>query len=423
LPTMKMTRGAVQALAAPDPSKKQTLYWAEGTATPGLGILVSGVSPSKSWVCQGQLPNGKARRITLGPVSVLSTAQAWEEARPKLAALLQGKDPKLSQPQRQLAGMTVAQILEAFLTDNSNLRPATVRLYRGAAKHLGPLLDRSMRDISAEMVEQRFRSIEHDVATRRANGQIKGGVSVAGKATANVALRLLGSLWEYQCERDPGLGANPVRGRRFQRQRRTRIIPADKLGDFYQAALNLPSDIQRDLVLTALFTGMRAGEVSGLRWDEVDLQSRMLRLPANRMKGKRAFNLPMSDLVYQILVTRRALGREGAHIFPGHGSASGHCESFTWACGQIGYATRIKVSPHDLRRTFASIAATCSIPPIALKMLIAHSVGGDVTSGYIQLSPADFRAAAQVVADRFKELCGIESPTGENVAQFSVAGA
>ena len=35
MPTMKMTKRAVEALPARDASGKQTLYWAEGTATPG----------------------------------------------------------------------------------------------------------------------------------------------------------------------------------------------------------------------------------------------------------------------------------------------------------------------------------------------------------------------------------------------------
>src|SRR5579859_7174566 len=87
---MRMTKAAVEKLPAPDPSGKQTLYWSQGTATPGLGILVSGISATKSWVCQGNLPNGKSRRITLGPVAVLSPDEAWEAAKPLLAAMLQG---------------------------------------------------------------------------------------------------------------------------------------------------------------------------------------------------------------------------------------------------------------------------------------------------------------------------------------------
>jgi hypothetical protein len=63
MPTINLTKSAIAALAAPDPSGKQQLYWSEGNTIPGLGILVSGVSTSKSWVAQGNV-NGKARRIT-----------------------------------------------------------------------------------------------------------------------------------------------------------------------------------------------------------------------------------------------------------------------------------------------------------------------------------------------------------------------
>ena len=102
-------------------------------------------------------------------------------------------------------------------------------------------------------------------------------------------------------------------------------------------------------------------------------------------------------------------------MFFGYGK-SGHSESFTFALSVIGHSTGIKVSPHDLRRTYASVAATCSIPPIALKLLIAHSVGSDVTSGYQVFSTEQLRESAQAVADRFKELCAIEAPTGANVS-------
>ena len=67
-----------------------------------------------------------------------------------------------------------------------------------------------------------------------------------------------------------------------------------------------------------------------------------------------------------------------------------------------------------------------SNPSIALKMLVAHSTGkkSDITTGYMQFSTEQLRQAAQVVADRFKELCKIdirelckiETPTGENVS-------
>ena len=74
MPTMKMTKAGTEKLPAPDPSGKPTLYWAEGTATPGLGILVSGISPTKSWVCQGNLPKeGLISRFLMAQITPSAT--------------------------------------------------------------------------------------------------------------------------------------------------------------------------------------------------------------------------------------------------------------------------------------------------------------------------------------------------------------
>jgi hypothetical protein len=104
-------------------------------------------------------------------------------------------------------------------------------------------------------------------------------------------------------------------------------------------------------------------------------------------------------------------------VFPGYGK-SGHCESFTYALNQITKVTGIQVSPHDLRRTFLNVVEHAEVSPLAHKLLVAHSTGNDVTAGYKQLSLSDLRTAVQKVADRFKLLCGIDTPTGDNIRQF-----
>ena len=53
----------------------------------------------------------------------------------------------------------------------------------------------------------------------------------------------------------------------------------------------------------------------------------------------------------------------------------------------------------------------------ALKRLLAHSTG-DVTSGYVQMAPERLRRAAQTVADRMKQLCGIADVAADNVARL-----
>jgi len=62
---------------------------------------------------------------------------------------------------------------------------------------------------------------------------------------------------------------------------------------------------------------LRRNEAAALRWDEIDLAERVIRLPAKRTKAGRKLDLPMSDLVRDLLIARRALGHEGAFVVPG----------------------------------------------------------------------------------------------------------
>jgi integrase len=90
-----------------------------------------------------------------------------------------------------------------------------------------------------------------------------------------------------------------------------------------------------------------------------------------------------------------------------------------FAFDQIEAATGIKASPHDLRRTFATIAESCELSPLAIKALMNHAPPSDVTGGYVIMTPERLRRPAQLIADKIAELCGIERPEGENVPRLS----
>jgi integrase len=79
----------------------------------------------------------------------------------------------------------------------------------------------------------------------------------------------------------------------------------------------------------------------------------------------------------------------------------------------VAAACGIEISAHDLRRTFITIAESADISPLALKALVNHALGSDVTSGYVQMTTERLREPAQKVADKLKELCGgIAPPEG-----------
>jgi integrase len=380
--------------------------------------------------CQKADGGFAARRVTIGPTNVLDPDQAWERARLILSEIYGGKDPKVEAKRQKRVGLTVAPSLDDYLA-KSDLAASTVQLYRETAqRHLTPWLQRLLRSITRQDVADLFAAITDDVAARRAAGSIIGGVNVDGRATANLALQLFRSLWVYESEREEDeelpeeqrLPPNPVNRlkRRWHKiDSRDRRIQSTDLPAFYQAALQLPNKIQRDLILFCLFTGMRQINCTTLRWTDVDLPQRLIRIRAVRMKNRKIFELPMSDYVHDLLVARRAVGYDGPFVFPGLGE-KGYSQSFTFALMQIAENTGIRVSPHDLRRTFVSIAQNCNgVSAAAGSLLVHHTAGSGVTANYTHLELPELRQAAQRVTNRIKELCQIEPLLqGENVARL-----
>jgi hypothetical protein len=117
-----------------------------------------------------------------------------------------------------------------------------------------------------------------------------------------------------------------------------------------------------------------------------------------------------------MLVTRRAIG-DAKYVFPAD-SASGYIAEPKFHFQQIADATRIRVSPHDLRRTYLTIAESCDLSEFVLRALANHSLGPNVTSKYVQMVAERLREPVQRVADKIKQLCGVQEPHGENVARM-----
>jgi integrase len=228
-------------------------------------------------------------------------------------------------------------------------------------------------------------------------------------------MRALRAIYNHAAER-AALPPNPVKLRRqwYDEPRRERLITADQLPAFYAALGDAENRTAADYVRLMLFTGLRRGEAAALRWSEIDFAGRLIRLPARRLKAGRKLDLPMSSVVRDLLVARRALGDDDGWVF-GADSKSGHIEEPRAALDPVAEKTGIRVSAHDLRRTFATVAESTDISVAALKALVNHSLGSDVTSGYIQMTVERLRGPAQKVADRMMELCGVAAPEGENV--------
>lgn len=446
MPRLKLTSKTIARLPAPDPSGRQVLHW--DTELRGFGVLCSGTTNSRTYVVQRDLPGGKTRRVTIAPTNVIELGEARRRAELALADLYKGVDPKVARRE----GTTLRGALDDYLAARKDLRAKSVRDYRlSIERYLSAWLDLPLREITREMVETRHRAITAEVEARHraaaaasagryraraVQADTRGWPDAAarhraaaaatterkppsGHATANGTMRALRVLWNFASDRVPDLPVSPVALRRqwFPVHRRERLVRADELPAFYAAVRALPNDVARDYLLLLLFTGLRREEAASLRWDNIDLAERVVRLPAARMKGGRRLDLPMTDVVRSMLIARRALG-EDKFVFPSN-SKAGHIAEPKFPLEQVREATGIHVSAHDLRRTFITAAESADISPLALKALVNHSLGSDVTSGYIMMTPERLREPAQRVCDRIKALCGIAPVEGANVAKLS----
>jgi integrase len=395
----KLNERIIERMAAPDPSGRQQIYWDESVR--GFGVLVSGITKSKTYVAQRDV-DGKTRRVTIAPVAEITLSKAREQATEILLGMKRGAAPAAK------SNMTLAQVYEDYLVARKDLRPATIRKYGYDLRHLASWMNEPLRTITPVMVEARHRAIVQEVGAR-----------YKGEFTANQSLKTFRTLWNFAADRIFDLGRNPVKvleRQFFEEAPRTRMVRAEDMAKFYAAVDALPNKVQRDYLLLLMFTGMRRKETASLRWEDIDFTTRVIRVPAANTKSGRRLNLPMTDFVFDLLVARRAIGKM-EFVFPSN-SRCGHITEPEKVFDRIAEECGIRISAHDFRRGYLTIATICDVHPMVLKALVNHSVGNDVTSGYIQIGIEQLREPAQRVTNKLKELCGIAPVSGKNVAKL-----
>ena len=159
--------------------------------------------------------------------------------------------------------------------------------------------------------------------------------------------------------------------------------------------MDLQNETLRDYLLLILFTGLRRQEAAQLQWSQVDLKAKTLTIPDT--KNRESHSLPLSDYLSNLLAQRKqTLVNE--YVFPGVGKG-GYIIEPRKQMAKVIKATGIQFMVHDLRRTFITIAESLDIPAYALKRLLNHKMGGDVTAGYIILDVERLRKPMQMIAD------------------------
>ena len=294
--TVKLTKDKIGKLKAPDPSGKQMIHW--DTELAGFGLLVSGKTESKTFIVQRRLPDGRTRRVTVGAVGELEKVEEARSKAGRLARAARREGPQRGAPPAPAASGRSAGRWTCYLKARKDPVSRSVENYRHAVeRHLNAWLDRPLREVTPEMVEEKHAAIG----------------KTAGPAAANGAMRAFRALWNFVLDRDGAMPANPVRRLKrawYALPPRERMVRADELPAFYKAIENLPSRTIATICCCCCSPDYVDAKLQRCSGREVNFAERVIRLPARRTKGGRRLDLPMSDFVRDLLVVRRALGND-----------------------------------------------------------------------------------------------------------------
>jgi len=387
----------------------------------GFGLLVS-AGGTKSFFVQRDL-HRKGKRVTvrssIGKYGLITCEEARKRATVLLGKLADGIDPRMP----TAAGITLRQAwagTDKFVGWSSVPRSANTQRRYGLIlrKYFVSWLDRPLASIDEQDVLRRHAELQREVAAgTHASPDVKHVVkSRNGECTANDALRFLRALWNGTKRQLKDLPPNPcgVMDKRWFRTERPRtVVPVDDLAAWWNGTATITNPTRRDYLRLALLTGLRRASAAEIAWNDVDLERGSLRIPRPKGGAEKAFTLPLSDYMIEMLRARRIENGELADkgwlptgspwVFPAWG-ASGHLSEPREDVG-------VKYSTHALRRTYSTIAESLDISPYAIKTLINHSQPkSDVTGGYLNLSVERLRVAQQRITDEILRLVGERRP-------------
>ena len=252
--------------------------------------------------------------------------------------------------------------------------------------------------------------IRPEQISRWAQKRVQDGTS---GPTVNRDLSLISALYQWAKLMDY-TSENPARRvPRFSEKGRKREVYLT--AEEANALLAQCADDLRAVVLCALHTGMRRGELLSLQWRSVDFECGVVRVEAAKEKAGRGREVPMTEQLRAELLAlheqRKVFRMDGADsVFARRGNKSWSESSLRSlfvkalaACEAIPDEKRNQVTFHTLRHTAASLLVQAGVPLMDVGKFLGHS-SPVVTWRYAHLAPESGRVAAEVLSKALQVL-------------------
>lgn len=337
----------------------------------GFGIRVT-LSGEKSFVFLYRF-GGKARRLTLGRYPAMSLVDAHAAHGGARQALERGIDPgakKIEAKRIDRDALTVADLAEEYLEKWARPRK---RSWREDERIIRKDILPSWKTCKAKDITRR------DVITLLDRIAERGATIQANRTLAVVRKMFNFALGRSILEVSPCVAIQAP----AKENRRDRVLSAEEIRAFWNGLAGSRMAEGTRLALKLQFvTGQRKGEVAGAEWADIDLSGAWWTIPAEKAKNGLPHRIPLSAMALEILARIKELSGESRWLFPGARQDRHVTEP------AINHAVRgnqdvfgFHFTPHDLRRTAASLMTGAGVPRLTVAKILNHVEGG-VTAVY-----------------------------------------
>jgi integrase len=345
---------------------------------------------TKSWVFRYKW-SGNVRAMGLGSLTTFGLAEARERARRARQLVADGIDPIEARNRTRGASvkaLTFRQCAERYVAAHETGWKSSGRHWLASLEnHVFPVFgDVSVAAVDLPLVMQAIEPIW-----------------TAKPVTANLARNRVEMVLDWARVRGLREGENPARWKghletllpsvRKMPVAHRAALSYREIGEFMVRLRALDGVAARALELTIL-TACRTSEVTGARWDEIDMAERVWTIPGERMKSKQQHRVPLSDAAMAVLAQQDAV-REGDLVFPAPRNPAK-----ALAKGALRDALLKldrEITTHGFRSSFRDWAAELTnFPREVCEASLAHTIG-DATSRAYQRS--DFLAKRRQIMD------------------------
>ena len=342
--------------------------------------------------------------------------------------------PRLNELKMQYAGVelteessvTLGEWLGRWLEEYKKpiLRPSTYSGYsKDIENHLLPYLGaKKLTQLKTADIQKHYNRL---LESGRKNDIGKGkGLANATVRGIHMVLReaLDSAVREGLIPRNPADGTSPPKIHRKEKQ----VLTKDQLEAFIKLIEN--DEVWYDFFYTEIITGMRQGEICGLRWEDFDEAKGTLRVvrsvdfvkkelvigETKTDDGKRTIYLP--DSLWRLLAERKK-GAVSEWIFPNLLKPELPLDPAK-AYRQFKKLLEIGELPdirfHDLRHTFTSHAANSGIAPKTLSEIVGHSKASFTLDTYAHVTGDMQKNAANIVNNYITDILGKELKPWQN---------